>query len=217
MSERKQIEQAIAAIEAQRAVLAGLAILENIRPLRQKMQSEQNLSFNVRVGINTGLAVIGLVGSDTADEYTAMGDAVNLAARMEQTAEPGTVQIAENTYQLVAPIFDIVPLDGIALKGKAQPVPSYRVLGHKTVPGHERGIVGLESPWFVWEAQARCERFLGVKVCAPCLVLYCQLAIRKIIPTRLILMTMAKLTLLNARLFSLSTEPNSFVCRCSCA
>jgi predicted ATPase/class 3 adenylate cyclase len=132
--------------DPQRAVLAGLAILENIRPFRKKLQKEQNLTFDVRVGINTGLAIVGDVGSDAAAEYTAMGDAVNLAARMEQTAKPGTVQIAEDTYRLVSPLFEFEALGGIEVKGKAEPVQSYKVLGHKAAPGRTRGIEGLESP-----------------------------------------------------------------------
>ncbi len=132
--------------DPQRAVLAGLAILDNIRPYREKLQREEKLNFNVRVGINTGLVVVGDVGSDTAAEYTAMGDAVNLAARMEQTAEPGTVQIAENTYRLVAPLFEFEPQGGIEVKGKAEPVQSYRVVGRKASPGRTRGIEGMESP-----------------------------------------------------------------------
>ena len=78
-----------------RAVGAGLAILENIGPFRQALQRDRGLDFNVRVGINTGLVVVGEIGSERHGEYTAMGDAVNLAARMEQTARPGTVQISE--------------------------------------------------------------------------------------------------------------------------
>jgi class 3 adenylate cyclase/tetratricopeptide (TPR) repeat protein len=132
--------------DPQRAVLAGLAILENIRPFRKKLQNEQNLDFNVRVGINTGLAVVGDVGSDAAAEYTAMGDAVNLAARMEQTAKPGTVQIAETTYRLVAPLFKFAALGGIEVKGKAERVQSYQVVRRKATPGRLRGIKGLESP-----------------------------------------------------------------------
>lgn len=132
--------------DPQRAVLAALTIVEKFEPFREKLQSEKGLDFNVRVGINTGLAVVGDVGSETAGEYTAMGDAVNLAARMEQTAEPGTVQIAENTYRQVTPLFEMEALGGIEVKGKAEPVQSYRVLGRKESPGRPRGIEGLESP-----------------------------------------------------------------------
>ncbi len=134
--------------DPQRAVLAGLAIVENIKLYREKLRNEQGIDFNVRVGINTGLAVVGDVGSETAGEYTAMGDAVNLAARMEQTAAPGTVQIAQDTYALVVPLFDFKELGGIPVKGKSEPVLAYQVLGRKTEPGGLRGLAsqGLSSP-----------------------------------------------------------------------
>jgi class 3 adenylate cyclase/tetratricopeptide (TPR) repeat protein len=139
--------------DPQRAVLAGLAILENIQPFREKLQEEEGLDFNVRVGINTGLVIVGEVGSETAAEYTAMGDAVNLAARMEHTAQPGTVQVSEDTYRLVTPLFEFEPLGGIKVKGKAEPVPSYRLLGRKVAPGRIRGIEGLAAPLIGREAE----------------------------------------------------------------
>ena len=132
--------------DPQRAVLAALDILEGIRPFRYQIEREYGLDFNVRVGINTGPVVVGDVGSELAGEYTAMGDAVNIAARMEQTAQPGTVQVAGNTYRLVEPLFDFEPLGGIAVKSKGEPVPAYRVLGRKAEPGRLRGIEGLSAP-----------------------------------------------------------------------
>jgi class 3 adenylate cyclase/tetratricopeptide (TPR) repeat protein len=134
--------------DPQRAVLAGLAIVESISPYREELRSEQDLDFNVRVGINTGLAVVGDVGSEAAGEYTAMGDAVNLAARMEQTAAPGAVQIAQDTYALVAPLFDFKELGEISVKGKSEPVLAYQVLSSKAEPGSLRGLTdqGISSP-----------------------------------------------------------------------
>jgi tetratricopeptide (TPR) repeat protein len=106
------------------------------------------LDFNVRVGINTGPVVVGEIGSDLALEYTAMGDAINLAARMESTALPGTVQITDHTYKLVAPLFDVWDAGPIQVKGKAEPVQAYRVLGWRASgwPGHVRGVEGLDAP-----------------------------------------------------------------------
>jgi predicted ATPase len=75
-----------------------------------------------------------------------MGDAINLAARMEQTAAPGTVQISEDTYRRVAARFEVEPLGPIEVKGKAEPVPAYRVLGRKAQPGRARGLQGLQAP-----------------------------------------------------------------------
>lgn len=132
--------------DPQRAVLAGLAILDLIRPYRVEIGRRWGVDIDVRVGINTGLVVVGAVGSDLRLEYTAIGDAINLAARMEQTAEPGTVQVAEDTYRLIAPLFDFEELGPLAVKGKEQPVRAYRVLGRKAQPGRLRGIAGLESP-----------------------------------------------------------------------
>ncbi len=132
--------------DPQRAVLAALAILDDIRHFRAQIEREYGLKFDVRAGINTGPVVVGEIGSEIAREYTAMGDAINLAARMEQTADPGTVRISENTYRLVAPLFNCEPLGEISLKGKQKAVRAYRVLGRRAEPGRLRGIQGLESP-----------------------------------------------------------------------
>ncbi len=132
--------------DPQRAVLAGLDIVDGMRPYRERVKGEWGLDFEVRVGINTGLVVVGEVGSDLRLEYTALGDAINVAARMEQTAQPGTVQITEDTRNAVAPLFDFEDLGGIDLKGKGEPVQAYRVLGVKETPGRLRGIEGLDAP-----------------------------------------------------------------------
>ncbi len=141
--------------DPRRAVSAGLAILEDIQRFRQELQRQRGLDFNVRVGINTGLVVVGDVGSKVREEYTAMGDAVNLAARMEQTAEPGTIQITESTYRLVAPYFDSRPISGVAVKGKSEPVKAYQVLGEATQPGPGRGLsaYGIQSSLVGREAE----------------------------------------------------------------
>ena len=132
--------------DPQRAILAALDIVDGIAEFRQEIQDEYGLDFNVRVGINTGSVVAGEVGSEVAGEYTAMGDAVNLASRMEQTARPGTIQISGDTHKLVAPLFELESLGGIEIKGVSNPVPAYRVLGRKAQPGRLRGIEGLSSP-----------------------------------------------------------------------
>jgi class 3 adenylate cyclase/tetratricopeptide (TPR) repeat protein len=129
-----------------RAVLAGLDMLSDLDPFRAEIQEDYGLDFNVRVGINTGPVVVGDIGADQALEYTAMGDAINLAARMETTASPGTVQIAHNTYRLVAPLFEVEALGTIEVKGKEESVPAYRVIGRKDRPGRLRGIEGLDAP-----------------------------------------------------------------------
>ncbi|MBI1801156.1 MAG: AAA family ATPase, partial [Chloroflexi bacterium] len=132
--------------DPQRATLAALGIVEGVQGFRAQMTQERGLDFNVRVGINTGLVVVGEVGSDLRMEYTAMGDAVNLASRMEQAAQPGTVQITANTYKFIAPLFDCEPLGNVEIKGKEERVPAYRLLGAKAQPRRLRGIEGLDAP-----------------------------------------------------------------------
>jgi class 3 adenylate cyclase/tetratricopeptide (TPR) repeat protein len=131
--------------DPQRAVLAGLDIVSGIQPYCARIRQDHGMDINVRVGINTGLVVVGAVGSDLRMEYTALGDAINLAARMEQTAEPGTVQVAHHTYKLVKNLFDFEPLGGIEVKGLSEPVQTYRALGRRRQAGRMRGIEGLQA------------------------------------------------------------------------
>jgi class 3 adenylate cyclase/tetratricopeptide (TPR) repeat protein len=139
--------------DPQRAVLAGLEIQASIQPYAEEIRKRFGVSFALRVGINTGLVVVGEVGSDLRMEYTAIGDAINLAARMEQTAVPGSVQISDETYKLVAPFFECESLGGMEVKGKSKPVNSYRVLSVKETPGQLRRLEGLTSPLVGREAE----------------------------------------------------------------
>ena len=132
--------------DPERAVRAGLEIIDAIEPYRARVKHEWGIDIDVRVGINTGLVVVGAMGSDLRVEYTAMGDAVNTAARMEQTAAPGTVQVAETTCNLVDRLFEFEDLGGIDVKGKTDPVPAYRVVKALPRPETLRGIEGLNAP-----------------------------------------------------------------------
>ena len=132
--------------DPQRAVLSGLEIVAGFKTYQEQTLARYGFSISARVGINTGLVVVGAVGSDLRMEYTAMGDAVNLAARMEQTAEPNTVQIADQTYQLIEPLFDLQALGAVEVKGKAEPVLAHRVIGRKAIQKNLRGIEGMRAP-----------------------------------------------------------------------
>lgn len=132
--------------DAERAVRTGLDILSGIQPFAEDIKEEFGVDFNLRVGINTGAVVVGEIGSDLAMEYTAMGDAANVAARMEQTAQPGNVQISEDTFKRVKALFEVEDLGPVDLKGKDEPIKAYRVLEARSRPGRMRGIEGLTAP-----------------------------------------------------------------------
>jgi predicted ATPase/class 3 adenylate cyclase len=139
--------------DPQRAVLAALEIQQGIKSYADEIRLKHGLEFGLRVGINTGLVVVGEIGSDLRMEYTAIGDAINLAARMEQTAEVGSIQISDDTYKLVAPFFEVQPLGEAEVKGKSAPIKTYRVLRVKSTPGQLRGLEGLASPLVGRDAQ----------------------------------------------------------------
>ncbi len=129
-----------------RAIRAALDLLTAARAFAEEARRDYGIEFAMRVGLNTGQVVVGEVGSDRKYEYTAMGDAVNLAARMQSAARPMTVLISEHTHRFIAPIFDCLDLGLIEVKGKSEPVRVYEVTGLKAEPGRLRGLAGLESP-----------------------------------------------------------------------
>src|SRR5829696_3812231 len=132
--------------DAERAVRAGLEIQAAAREYAELIKRDYGVDFGVRVGINTGLAVLAVVGDEIRTEYTAMGDTTNLAARMQNAAKSGTVLISADTYHLVKELFDFNPRGAIEVKGKSAPIETYEVLAPRDVPGKVRGLEGLTSP-----------------------------------------------------------------------
>jgi class 3 adenylate cyclase len=134
--------------DPERAVLAALEMVSATDEFARQLKQTQGIDFRIRAGINTGPVVVGNVGSDLRYEYTALGDAVNVAARMQSAAEPGTVLITANTQRLAPEAFDLEDLGDIEVKGKTEPVHAFRVLGRKADPARQRGLarVGLDSP-----------------------------------------------------------------------
>jgi class 3 adenylate cyclase/tetratricopeptide (TPR) repeat protein len=134
--------------DPERAIRAALDIVQGAQEYGARLEQEQGIgAFGVRVGINTGLVVVGEVGSDLRVEYTAMGDAVNLAARMEQNAPPGGILISHDTYRHVRGVFDVLPQEPLVVKGKREPVQTYLVEREKAHAWRKgmRGVEGIET------------------------------------------------------------------------
>jgi class 3 adenylate cyclase len=131
--------------DAERAVLAGLRVTESVRTYGARLREARGLErFDVRIGIETGLAVLGGRGAGSRLSYSATGDALNTAARLQARAEPGTVLVGEDTYQIVAPLFDWDDPVSLDLKGKAESVRAFRALRDRD--GSTRGSPGREAP-----------------------------------------------------------------------
>ena len=143
--------------DPERAIFAALDMLESIDEFARQLKATQNIEFGIRAGLNSGPVMVGNVGSDLRYEYTALGDAVNVAARMQTAAQPGTIVITEMTRRLTGDTFDLEDLGALDVKGKAEPIHAFRVLGRKALPARRRGLasVGLDSPMVGREAHLR--------------------------------------------------------------
>jgi len=128
-----------------RAVRAALDIQRAMDEYARGLQGYVD-GFQMRIGINTGMVVVGSVGSDMHMEYLAVGDAVNLAARLQSEARPGHVLVSESTAKLIKAQFDLNALGPIRLKGKSAPIKAFEVVERKAAPATGRGIEGLISP-----------------------------------------------------------------------
>ena len=114
--------------------------LDMVREIGSEDRAEHGVPLQVRVGINTGPVVVGMVGTDVAREYAAMGDAVNIAARMQAAAPPGGVMITAATYKFVAPLVEVTDAGRLELKGKAEAVHGYQVTALKRGAVSARGL-----------------------------------------------------------------------------
>ena len=116
--------------EAERAVRAALALTQAVR----KVTTPTDEPLAARVGIATGLVVVGeLIGEGSAEEQTVAGETPNLAARLQALAEPGGVVISQNTRRLVDGLFEFVDLGAHSLKGFAEPVTAFTIVGERSI------------------------------------------------------------------------------------
>jgi TOMM system kinase/cyclase fusion protein len=117
--------------DAQRAVRAGLGMIEAVAQLNTRLEPERGVQLAVRLGIHTGLVVVGEVGGDTHQEHLALGETPNLAARLQGIAAPNTVVISAATVPLLGGFFACQSLGTHLLKGFAQPLEVYQVLSER--------------------------------------------------------------------------------------
>ena len=115
-----------------RAVRAALGIQRALGALQAEL-TPRGITFRARQGLNTGLVVVGSIGGDLRMDYTAVGDTTNVAARLQQTGEPGQVTISDATHRLVEGYFETRKIGDVHLKGKVEPVGVWEVLrAHET-------------------------------------------------------------------------------------
>ena len=119
--------------DAQRAVRAALGIIEAMGTLNTRLEQAKSIRLAVRLGIHTGLVVVGEMGGNGRQEQLALGETPNVAARIQGLAAPDTVAISEATSRLIQGYFVYHDLGPHTLRGLAAPMQVYRVLGESGV------------------------------------------------------------------------------------
>lgn len=139
--------------DPERAIRAALDMQQEIQTFHVGPDGQPWL--RMRVGINTGLVLLGTIG--TTGEYTAMGDTVNLASRLEHAAPVGGILISHDTYRHVRGVFDVLPQAPLSVKGKSQPIQVYvvRAAKPKAFRVTTRGVEGMETRTIGREAELR--------------------------------------------------------------
>ena len=112
---------------ARRAVVAAVALQRTLQEAH--LGAPYGVECAFRMGLNSGLVVVGSIGDNLRMDYSAIGDTTNLASRLQQLAEPGTMLVSESTTRLVQGFIRLEALAPVEVKGKTEPVPIYKVIG----------------------------------------------------------------------------------------
>ena len=137
--------------DPERAIRSALQIQSEILDWKSELSDSlpeyktQIQNIQLRIGINAGPALLGTVGM--TNEYTAIGDTVNLASRLETAAPRGEILISHDTHQFVRGVFNVTELDPITVKGKSEPIPVFTVQSVKPRSFRDttRGLEGIET------------------------------------------------------------------------
>lgn len=127
--------------DPERALRSALEMMESLRDFNMR----RNTQLEMHIGINSGMVIAGGLGSQDRLEYSVMGDAVNVAARLEDASPSGSIFVGPDTQRLTAAFFEFEPLPPLALKGKEKPLQAYKLLAARSLPGRARGLEGMEA------------------------------------------------------------------------
>ena len=147
--------------DALRAVRAAAEMAAAVERLNKRLRAELDVELAVRIGVNTGEVV-------ASGRSPVLGDAINVAARLEQAGAPGEILIGEATHLLVRDAVEAVPVAPVAAKGKEQPVPAWRLV--RVLPGAPGLARRLDAPLLERERELAAilqafERAAGERTC----------------------------------------------------
>src|SRR5262249_5462104 len=112
---------------------AALAMQAAMQPYTETVRRSRGLELRMRVGLNAGQVVVRAIGNDLHMDYSAVGETTVLAARMEQTATPGTIRLPATTLRLVEGLVHVTALGPVRVKGLDEPVEVFELTGASTL------------------------------------------------------------------------------------
>jgi class 3 adenylate cyclase len=146
---------------ALRACYAALAMQTAMREYTEAVRRAHGLEMRIRVGLNSGEVVVRAIGNDLHMDYSAVGQTTHLAARMEQLAAPGSIRLTTSTLNLVEGMVRVNALGPVPVRGLAEPVEVFELVGASAIRGRLQAAVALgenekSSPWARhWSGQQR--------------------------------------------------------------
>jgi predicted ATPase/class 3 adenylate cyclase len=138
---------------AELAVRAALDMQEEIGELSKRNENHLGRELRIHIGLNSGPVIVGGIGSDLLMNYTAIGDTVNLARRLQDAASPGSILVSEIVFRQTKAMFEYLPCSPLSLKGVEHPVKVFQAVGRKAQPRSGRGIESLYAPMIGREAE----------------------------------------------------------------
>jgi predicted ATPase/class 3 adenylate cyclase len=138
---------------AELAIRAALDMQADLTRMALEVKEKLGSELRVHIGLHSGQVVVGSLGTNLLMNYTAIGDTVNLAYRLQQSAAPGMTLASHTVFQQTRALVDFGPAISLALKGMPEPIPSYPVIQLKPKPGPVRGIEGMHTPMIGRDAE----------------------------------------------------------------
>ncbi|MFZ5809002.1 MAG: adenylate/guanylate cyclase domain-containing protein [Chloroflexota bacterium] len=131
---------------AERAVRAALDMQANFSLWRQQILQHLGVDLNLRIGLHSGPVIVGEIGSNIVMDYTAIGETVNLAYRIEELAEPGHIYTSSDVANQTKALFEYTEIPNLTVKGFTQPITCYKILGLKSKPDSIKTPESLRAP-----------------------------------------------------------------------
>ena len=132
--------------DPERALRAALAMKQRLEEFNQNPPMPLPEPLGIHMGINTGTVIAGMVGTERKRSYTVMGDAVNVASRLEGVSERGEILISEATYHLTNRLFVFDECEPVTVKGKRDPLTIFELKTARDLSQTQRGLTGMEAP-----------------------------------------------------------------------